>query len=101
MLKVRSVALAVLFSASIVGFTTHVAMAQDSADSAASTASKTVAKAQRKADRKYARAKKNAELKDLENNGYQPGGDQTNYPQNLQNAEKNSAAAKARAASSP
>jgi uncharacterized membrane protein len=41
----------------------------------------------RKAQRKAARAKKNAELKTLEKNGYQPGGDLTNYPQNLQNAE--------------
>jgi hypothetical protein len=42
----------------------------------------------RKAQRKAARAKKNAELKTLEKNGYQPGGDLTDYPQNLQNAER-------------
>ena len=39
-----------------------------------------------------------AELKDLEKNGYNPAGDQTNYPQNIQNAEKKSAAAKAASA---
>jgi hypothetical protein len=46
----------------------------------------------RKAQRKAARAKKNAELKTLEKNGYQPGGDLTSYPQNLQNAENKSVA---------
>jgi hypothetical protein len=46
------------------------------------------AKAQRKADRKAARAKNTAELKTLEKNGYQPGADDPNYPQNIQNAEK-------------
>jgi hypothetical protein len=34
------------------------------------------------------RAKKNAELSQLEKNGYNPAGDQTNYPQNLQSAQK-------------
>lgn len=46
----------------------------------------------RKAQRKAARAKKNAELKALEKNGYQPGGDLTSYPQNLQNAEHKASA---------
>ncbi|GJH29108.1 DUF4148 domain-containing protein [Caballeronia novacaledonica] len=41
----------------------------------------------KKAQRKEARAKKNAELKQLEQNGYNPAGEQTNYPQNLQNAQ--------------
>ncbi|OTP75265.1 DUF4148 domain-containing protein [Caballeronia sp. M23-90] len=76
--------------------TAPVAMAQTT-DTAASTP-KQVQKAQRKADRKAARTKKNAELKDLEKNGYNPAGDQTNYPQNIQNAEKKSAAAKAASA---
>lgn len=46
-------------------------------------------KAERKQARKEARAKKNAELKKLEDTGYQPGrpNDQ-NYPQDLQNAQK-------------
>jgi len=72
-----------------------------SSDTAAASTPKQVKKAQNKAARKAARAKKNAELKDLEKNGYQPGGDQTNYPQNIQNAEKKSAAEKAKAASAP
>jgi hypothetical protein len=46
-------------------------------------------KAERKQARKEARAKKNAELKKLEDAGYQPGrpNDQ-NYPQDLQDAQK-------------
>jgi len=50
-------------------------------------------KAQRKAARKQARAKKNEELKQLESNGYNPAArDDTNYPQNLQNAQKKAGA---------
>jgi hypothetical protein len=46
-------------------------------------------KAQRKQARKEARAKKNAELKKLEAAGYQPGrANDSNYPQDLQNAQK-------------
>ncbi|MFM0373601.1 hypothetical protein [Paraburkholderia aspalathi] len=53
-----------------------------------SAMSKQEMKAQKKADRKARRAKKNAELSKLEKNGYNPAGDQTNYPQNLQNAQQ-------------
>ena len=49
----------------------------------------------RKADRKARKAKAGAELKALEKNGYRPGDDQTNYPQNLQNAERKVDAQKA------
>lgn len=59
-------------------------------DTAASTP-KEIKKAQRKA----AREKKNAELKELEKNGYNPGGDQQNYPQNIQNAQSKVNAQKA------
>ncbi|KAA1011444.1 DUF4148 domain-containing protein [Paraburkholderia panacisoli] len=46
-------------------------------------------KAERKQARKEARAKKNAELKKLEDAGYQPGrANDQNYPQDLQNAQK-------------
>ena len=45
-------------------------------------------KADRKAARKQARAKKNAELKKLEDAGYQPSANDPNYPNNLQKAEK-------------
>jgi hypothetical protein len=51
-----------------------------------STASST--KAQRKLARKQRRAVKNAQLKKLEDNGYQPGQEDPNYPQNLQDAQK-------------
>jgi hypothetical protein len=68
-------------------------MAQ-STDTAASMP-KQVQKAERKAARKAARVKKNAELKTLEQNGYQPTGDQVNYPQNIQDAEKKAGTVKA------
>ncbi|GAB5095860.1 hypothetical protein P9250_05280 [Caballeronia sp. LP006] len=46
-------------------------------------------KAQRKAARKQARAKKNAELKKLEDAGYNPAKrDDSTYPQDVQNAQK-------------
>ncbi|AET93451.1 hypothetical protein BYI23_C013050 [Burkholderia sp. YI23] len=46
-------------------------------------------KAQKKAARKEARAKKNAELKKLEDAGYNPGrANDPNYPQDIQNAQK-------------
>jgi hypothetical protein len=57
---------------------------------AASTpTSKSAAKAQRKAARKEVRAKKNAELKKLEDAGVNPSTrDDENYSKDLQNAEK-------------
>ncbi|WP_179400949.1 hypothetical protein [Burkholderia guangdongensis] len=91
------------------------AFAQNSAqDSAPAAAPATVApagasmsrqdlKAQRKARRKAARAKRNADLSAIEKNGYRLTGDQTNYPENLQNAERKAADQKkgAAGASSP
>ncbi|AXF24138.1 hypothetical protein CUJ89_27825 [Burkholderia pyrrocinia] len=53
-----------------------------------SATAKQAQKAQRKVERKANGAKKNAELSQLEKNGYNPGGDQVDYPQNLQNAQK-------------
>ena len=59
----------------------------DAAGAAASAAKPT--KAQRKQARKEARAKKNAELKKLEDAGYQPSrANDQNYPQDLQDAQK-------------
>jgi hypothetical protein len=55
---------------------------------AAASQTKAERKAAQKQARKEARAKRNAELKQLEENGYQPGRDDPNYPQNLQNAQK-------------
>jgi hypothetical protein len=64
------------------------AFAQDaSATTGAAPAAQT--KAQEKAARKEARAKKNAELKKLQDAGYNPARrDDTQYPQDIQNAQK-------------
>ncbi|CAL8478035.1 DUF4148 domain-containing protein [Caballeronia novacaledonica] len=78
-MKKRTAPLAVL-ALSVAAFVAiPVAQAQDTAAS--------TPKQIKKAQRKEARAKKNAELKQLEQNGYNPAGEQTNYPQNLQNAQ--------------
>ncbi len=61
--------------------------AQDSSTTNATQAPMT--KAQKKAARKQARAKKNAELKELEDAGYNPARrDDSQYPQDIQNAQK-------------
>ncbi|WP_233837488.1 DUF4148 domain-containing protein [Paraburkholderia sp. ZP32-5] len=70
-----------------------LALAQDNNNAAATTTQPDTStakptKAERKAARKQARAKKNAELKKLEDAGYQPGRNDPNYPTNLQNAQK-------------
>jgi hypothetical protein len=62
--------------------------------------SKQAQKAQKKAERKARHAKKNAELNQLEKNGYNPSGSQLNYPQNLQSAQQKANAQKG-AASAP
>src|SRR5258708_17242818 len=64
------------------------------AGASGSAMSKQELKAQKKADRQARRAKKNAELSTLEKNGYNPAGNQTNYPQNLQNAQQKAAGQK-------
>lgn len=53
------------------------------------------AKEQRKAERKAARSKNSVELKKLEDNGYKPAANDSNYPEGLQNAEKKANAADA------
>jgi hypothetical protein len=63
----------------------------DSTTGAAASAAKPT-KAQRKQARKEARAKKNAELKKLEDAGYNPARNDPNYPQDLQKAEKKAGA---------
>lgn len=82
----------------MVGGSIPLAAAQDNtantatqANPAANTAKPT--KAERKAARKQARAKKNAELKKLEDAGYNPAQNDPNYPNNLQNAQKKAAGA--------
>jgi hypothetical protein len=65
------------------------AFAQTDAAAGAMASSPTPTKAQAKQARKEARAKKNAELKKLEDAGYQPGrASDPNYPQDIQDAEK-------------
>ncbi|CAD6530785.1 DUF4148 domain-containing protein [Paraburkholderia metrosideri] len=60
---------------------------------ASSPTSKSAARAQRKTARKEARAKKNAELKKLEDAGVNPATrDDENYSKDLQNAEKKAGA---------
>ncbi|WP_350029223.1 DUF4148 domain-containing protein [Caballeronia sp. AZ10_KS36] len=89
MLNVRTAPLAViaLAAAALVTMPCTPAHAQDAGAS--------TPKQIKKAERKAARAKKNAELKDLEKNGYNPAGEQTDYPQNLQNAQRRVNAEKA------
>jgi hypothetical protein len=82
----------VLSLASIPALQAHAAASD--ADTSGATMSKQELKAQKKADSKARRAKKNAELSTLEKNGYNPGGNQTNYPQNLQNAQQKAAGQK-------
>lgn len=72
----------------------YVQAATSDAAASDSAMSKQDLKAQKKAERKERQAKKNAELSTLEKNGYTPGGNQTNYPQNLQNAQQKAAGQK-------
>ncbi|MFM0142879.1 hypothetical protein [Paraburkholderia sp. RL18-085-BIA-A] len=74
-----------------------LAAAQDASEVSASPAGKTASaakptKAERKEAHKEARAKKNAELKKLEDAGYQPAANDPNYPAKLQQAEKKAGA---------
>ncbi|MCP3725573.1 DUF4148 domain-containing protein [Paraburkholderia sp. CNPSo 3272] len=56
------------------------------------SANASTSKAQRKEARKEARAQRNAELNKLEKNGYNPSaGDDPNYPNDIQNAERKAA----------
>jgi hypothetical protein len=97
--------LALLASGTLMLSSVVPALAQSSGVSATDTTSasapsteaeqKAQQKAQRKAARKAARAKNTAELKKLESNGYQPSENDSNYPQNLQNAEKKANAGQA------
>jgi predicted Rossmann fold nucleotide-binding protein DprA/Smf involved in DNA uptake len=87
--KLASIAVAVLMG--VVGaFTVPLSHAQVSSTSATDTTQATpTTKVEKKAARKQAREKKNAELKKLEDAGYNPGrANDPNYPQNLQDAQK-------------
>ncbi|TCG06144.1 hypothetical protein BZM27_28520 [Paraburkholderia steynii] len=69
-------------------FAQNDAAGGDNAASGAVASTAKPTKAQRKQARKEARAKKNAELKKLEDAGYQPSRNDPNYPQDLQKAQK-------------
>lgn len=99
--KVISMRKALVFIASacvtIGAATTSLAQGSASSGVAPAAASRGAASgtkstsAERKAARKEARAKKNADLKKLEQSGYQPGRDSLSYPQDVQNAQKKAA----------
>jgi len=78
----------------VAAFGLTIAPLTSAQDNAATTATNTTqtapaTKAEKKATRKQARAKKNAELKKLEDAGYNPAKrDDANYPQDIQNAQK-------------
>lgn len=99
MKRIRMHLLAAVAIIASVSAATSSAFAQVSSVPATGTAastpmSKSAAKAQRKAARKEARAKKNAELKKLEDAGVNPATrDDENYSKDLQNAEKKTGAA--------
>jgi len=89
---IKQIMLGVAVSAMIAG-TIPLAAAQGASDAAMSAApaaasSAKPTKAERKEARKQARAKKNAELKKLEDAGYQPSQNDPNYPDKLQKAQK-------------
>lgn len=92
--RLTTLALGFTVSALAVGYGLPASAQQDTGASGAAAGAMAAAssakptKAQRKAARQQARAKKNAELKQLEENGYQPGRADPNYPQDLQNAQK-------------
>jgi hypothetical protein len=93
-----TVAAACLFGGTVSAYAQEAAsapMTQDTkaAAKAAKTQARKDARAKRKAERKAARAKNSAELKKLEDAGYNPATNNPNYPQNLQDAQKKAAGA--------
>ncbi|AMM17481.1 hypothetical protein AX768_25095 [Burkholderia sp. PAMC 28687] len=88
MSRVRIALITLLASLGIIVGATPDSFAQSAdAASAAQPMSKQAQKAQRKADRKAVRAKNSAELGELEKNGYNPGSDHNEYPEDLQKAQ--------------
>ncbi|RQR59803.1 DUF4148 domain-containing protein [Burkholderia sp. Bp9126] len=98
-IQIRTFTLVAATAAFLIGGTAP-AFAQETASApaaqdanAAKAEARKQARAQHKAERKAARAKKNAELKKLEDAGYKPAANDPNYPQKLQDAEKKAGAA--------
>ena len=87
--KITSIALSLIVTA-VGASVAPASYAQDTGTAATGTAqAASLTKAQKKAARKEARAKKNAELKKLEDAGYNPArANDPNYPQDIQNAQK-------------
>jgi predicted Rossmann fold nucleotide-binding protein DprA/Smf involved in DNA uptake len=87
--KLATIALLLIVPA-VATLTAPASYAQGSAPAAtAAPQPASLTKAQKKAARKQARAKKNAELKKLQDAGYNPArANDPNYPQDLQNAQK-------------
>lgn len=71
------------------------------ASAQSATTSASTPKQVRKKERKEARAARTADLRKLEKNGYKPGQDQVNYPQDLQNAEHKANSSSPAGASAP
>jgi hypothetical protein len=89
--KAKTVAIALSSIVIAVGASVaQLSYAQDTGSTATdATQPAPMTKEQKKAARKQARAKKNAELKKLEDAGYNPGkANDPNYPQDIQNAQK-------------
>lgn len=95
MVQFRAVLAALAVSVGFMFLDATPAMAQSAGQDASSASGSSTPKQVAKAQRKAARVKKNAELKTLEKNGLRTSGDQDNYPQNLQNAERKAAGSNA------
>jgi uncharacterized caspase-like protein len=91
-MKAKKVSLFAVSASMVFGFLSLAALpahaATEDAATSDATISKQEAKARKKAERQARRAKKNAELSKLEQNGYRPNGSQTDYPQNIQKAQQ-------------
>ena len=88
--KTATIALSLIMAAAGASVA-HVSYAQDTGSAASGTTTQAapMTKEQKKAAHKQARAKKNAELKKLEDAGYNPGkANNPNYPQDIQDAQK-------------
>jgi hypothetical protein len=92
--QIRKTAITAVALAALFGLTVPVAIAQNAVPDSVASTPKQVQKAQRKAAQKEARAKKNAELRNLEKNGSLPGSNDVHYPQDPQNADAEHAPAK-------
>nr|WP_284504551.1 MULTISPECIES: DUF4148 domain-containing protein [unclassified Caballeronia] len=89
--RTKLASIAVSFFLGVAGASAaSLSYAQDTGSTATgATQAASMTKAEKKAARKQARDKKNAELKKLEDAGYNPGrANDPNYPQDLQNAQK-------------